>query len=397
MMPRGIVYVDHAGTTATDPRVLETMLPYFSRLYGNPSSMHTVGQEARHALDDARERVAKVLRCRTGEVVFTSGGTESDNAAIHGVAAALQETGNHIITSSVEHHAVLHTCQAMESLGFEVTYLPVDAYGIVQPEEVYRAITDRTVLVTTIYANNEIGAINPIAGIAKVVKQRAEELERTIVVHTDAVQAAGYLDLNVRRLDVDMLSLSGHKFYGPKGVGVLYIRRGTPFLPYMLGGGQERERRSGTENIPGVVGLSVALEMADVAREETSAHCIVLRDRIIGLIKDNIRGSHLNGHPVHRLPNNVNFSFEGVDGESILLALDIAGIAASSGSACSSGSLEPSHVLLALGQSADLARGSLRITLGKENTGEEVEYLLGVLVDLVQKLRQLPTLTTTGL
>jgi cysteine desulfurase len=396
MTPRGIVYLDHAGTTATDPRVLEAMLPYFTHLYGNPSSIHTVGQEARHALDEARERVARVLHCRTGEVVFTSGGTESDNAAIHGAATALQETGNHIITSSVEHHAILHTCQYMENLGFEVTYLPVDSYGMVHPEAIYQAITNRTTLVTIMYANNEIGTINPIPEIAQAVKRRAEELERTIVVHTDAVQAAGYLDLNVRKLGVDMLSLSGHKFCGPKGTGILYIRRGTPFLPYILGGGQERERRSGTENIPGVVGLSVALELADAGREEASAHCAALRDQIISYISQNITGSHLNGHPTLRLPNNVNFSFEGVDGESILLGLDMAGIAASSGSACSSGSLEPSHVLLALGQSAELARGSLRTTLGKENTVEEVEYLLRVLPDLVQQLRQLPTLTTTG-
>lgn len=396
MTPRGIVYLDHAGTTATDPGVLEAMLPYFTELYGNPSSVHTVGQEARHALDEARERVARVLHCRTGEVVFTSGGTESDNAAIHGATLALQETGNHIITSNVEHHAVLHSCQYLENLGFEVTYLPVDSFGMVHPDAVYDAITDRTTLVTIMYANNEIGTINPIADIAEAVKRRAEELERTIVFHTDAVQAAGYLDLNVRELSVDMLTLSGHKFYGPKGTGVLYIRRGTPFLPYILGGGQERERRSGTENIPGIVGLSVALQMADAGREEASAHCVVLRDRIIRRISQTIPDAHLNGHPAERLPNNVNFSFEGVDGESILLGLDMAGIAASSGSACSSGSLEPSHVLLALGQSAELARGSLRTTLGKENTEEEVEYLLRVLPDLVQQLRQMPTLTTSG-
>jgi len=377
-----------------DPEVLEAMLPYFSQLYGNPSSVHTVGQEARHALDTARERVARVLRCRTNEVVFTSGGTEADNAAIHGAATALQATGNHIITSSVEHHAVLHPCQYLENMGFEVTYLPVDDYGMVSPETVYHAITDRTTLVSVMYGNNEIGSINPISEIAAVVKGRADELERTIVVHTDAVQAAGFLDLNVRTLGVDMLSLSGHKFYGPKGSGVLFVRRGTPFLPLILGGGQERERRSGTENIAGIVGLSVALELADSARERSTAHCVVLRDRIIQRILSEIPGARLNGHPTHRLPNNVNFSFEGVEGEAILLGLDLAGIAASSGSACSSGSLEPSHVLLALGQTAELARGSLRITLGKENTEEEVDYLLRVLVDLVYQLRQLPTLST---
>jgi cysteine desulfurase len=340
--------------------------------------------------------VAKVLRCRTGEVVFTSGGTESDNTAIHGAATALQETGNHIITSSVEHHAVLHSCQYLENIGYRVTYLPVDDYGMVHPEAVYNAITDQTTLVTVMCANNEIGTINPIPEIASAVKQRAEELERTIVVHTDAVQAAGFLDLNVRRLGVDMLSLSGHKFYGPKGTGVLFVRRGTPFLPLILGGGQERERRSGTENIAGIVGLSIALEMADSTREATSAHCIALRDMIIQRISQEIPDCVLNGHPTQRLPNNVNFSFENVEGEPILLGLDLAGIAASSGSACSSGSLEPSHVLLGLGQSAELARGSLRITLGKENTEEEVDYLLRELTELVQQLRQLPTMATTG-
>ena len=392
----GTVYLDHAGTTPTDPAVLEAMLPYFSHLYGNPSSIHTVGQEARYALDTARERVAKVLHSRTSEVVFTSGGTESDNAAILGAATALQETGNHVITSSVEHHAVLHSCQFLENLGYEITYLGVDDYGIVQPESVANAITESTTVVSVMYANNEIGSINPIQEISAAVKQRAREMGRTIVMHTDAVQAAGCLDLNVRTLGVDMLSLSGHKFYGPKGTGVLFLRRGTPFLPLLLGGGQERERRSGTENIAGIVGLSVALELADDAREESSAHNSALRDRIIREVLELIPNSQLNGHPTQRLPNNVNFSFEGVEGEAILLGLDMAGIAASSGSACSSGSLEPSHVLLALGQSAELARGSLRITLGKENTDEEVSYLLQVLVDLVAQLREMPSLTTTG-
>lgn len=397
MTKKGTVYLDHAGTTPMDPRVLEAMLPYFSQSYGNPSSIHMVGQEARYALDESRERVAEVLRCRAREVVFTSGGTESDNAAIHGAATALQETGNHIITCGTEHHAVLHACQHLEGLGFDVTYLPVDDCGMVQPEAVYQAITDRTTLVSLMYANNEIGTINPIAEISEAVHRRAADLERTIVMHTDAVQAAGFLELDVGRLGVDMLSLSGHKFYGPKGTGALYVKRGTPFLPFMLGGGQERERRAGTENIPGIVGLSVALQLADGQREEASAHCSMLRDRIIRVVSDNIPDNHLNGHPSQRLPNNVNFSFQGVEGEPILLGLDMAGIAASSGSACSSGSLELSHVLLALGQSADLARGSLRITLGKENTSEEVDYVLDELAGLVKHLRQLPALTTTGI
>ena len=394
--PDGIVYMDHAGTTPLAPEVLRAMTPYFTQLFGNPSSIHTVGQEARYALDEARERVARVLNCRPREVVFTGGGTESDNAAIVGVATALQETGNHIITSSVEHHAVLHTCQHLESLGFDVTYLSVDSNGMVQPEAVHRAITPQTTLVSVMYANNEIGVVNPIAEIAAAVKQRSSELSRTILLHTDAVQAAGYLDLDVRKLGVDLLSLSGHKFHGPKGTGVLFIRRGAPFLPFILGGGQERERRSGTENIPGIVGLSVALETANAQREENSRHCAGLRDHIVEQVLERVPGSRLNGHPTQRLPNNANFAFSGVEGEPILLGLDMAGIAASSGSACSSGSLEPSHVLLALGQSAEVARGSLRLTLGKDNTPEEVDYLLDVLVDLVERLRQLPSLTTAG-
>ena len=396
MTVEGTVYLDHAGTTPLDAKVLEAMIPYFSQHFGNPSSLHTVGQEARYALDEARERVAGVLNCRPREVVFTGGGTESDNAAIHGVATALHETGNHIITSSVEHHAVLHACQYLESQGFEVTYLPVDAEGMVQPESVYNAINERTTLVTIMYGNNEIGTINPISEIAKSIKKRTGELSRTIVFHTDAVQAAGYLDLDVASLGVDLLSLSGHKFHGPKGTGVLYIKRGTPYLPLIHGGGQERERRSGTENIPGIIGLSLALESANAIRDETGQRCSALRDRIIGSVLEQIPGTRLNGHATERLPNNANFSFTGVEGEPILLGLDVAGIAASSGSACSSGSLEPSHVLLALGQSAETARGSLRLTLGRDNTDEEVDYLLGVLVDLVQRLRQLPSLTTAG-
>lgn len=391
-----IIYMDHAGTTPLDSRVMEAMIPYFSERFGNPSSIHTFGQEAKRALDDSREKVSEILGCRMSEVVFTSGGTESDNAAIKGAVAALQETGNHIITTSIEHHAVLHTCQYLENLGFEVTYLPVDSYGLVDPEDVVRAITDRTILVSVMYGNNEIGTVEPVAEIASLVKERGRAMDRTIVVHTDAVQAAGFLELNLRKLGVDMLSLSAHKFHGPRGAGVLCLRRGTPFLPQQLGGGQERERRSGTENIPGIVGTAVALEIAESEREHVSQHCRKLRDRIAQGVRERIPLSHLNGHPTMRLPNNVNFSFEHVEGEPVLLGLDMAGIAASSGSACSSGSLEPSHVLLALGQSADLARGSLRLTLGKDNTDEEVDYLFSQLPDLIHRLREMPSLATTG-
>ena len=392
MTTQNHIYFDHAGTTPMDEQVLEAMLPYFTRLYGNASSVHTVGQEARYALDAARERVAAVLNCRNREVVFTSGGTESDNAAIRGAAEALQETGRHVITAASEHHAVLHACEVLENQGWEVTCLPVDDYGVVDPQRVYNAVTDQTTVVSIMYANNEIGAINPIPEISAAVKQRAQELNRTVVMHTDAVQAAGFLDLDVRRLGVDMMSLSGHKFYGPKGVGVLFVRRGVPYLPLITGGGQERERRSGTENVAGIIGLAAALQMADAQREQVGAHCQALRDRIISEVAQSIPDCVLNGHPTQRLPNNVNFSFDGVEGESILLGLDLQGIAASSGSACSSGSLEPSHVLLALGQTADLARGSLRITLGKHNTDAEVGRLLSVLTNLIGELRQLPTL-----
>ena len=396
MTTQGHIYFDHAGTTAMDQRVLEAMLPYFTQLYGNASSVHTVGQEARYALDGARERVARVLNCRNREVVFTSGGTESDNAAIQGAATALEETGRHVITASAEHHAVLHACQVLENRGWEVTYLPVDDFGQVHPQQVYNAITNETTVVSVMYANNEIGTINPIADISAAVKTRADEFNRTIVMHTDAVQAAGYLDLDVRKLGVDMLTLSGHKFYGPKGVGVLFMRRGAPFLPLITGGGQERERRSGTENVAGIVGLAVALELADGERDAIGAHCLALRDRIIAEISRRIPNCVLNGHPTERLPNNVNFSFTGVEGEPVLLGLDLQGIAASSGSACSSGSLEPSHVLLALGQTADVARGSLRITLGKDNNDSQVDRLLDVLVGLVDDLRALPTLSGTA-
>ena len=391
-----IVYLDHAGTTPLAPKAWQAMAPYFQESFGNPSSVHSLGQQARAALDSSREHVAEVLECRPSEVVFTSGGTESDNAAVCGAAFALQGTGDHIITSSIEHHAVLHACQYLETRGFQVTYLPVDADGIVDADAVARALTPRTILVSLMYANNEIGTIQPVAEAARLVKQHAKAHDRTIVVHSDAVQGAGFLDLNVRDLGVDLMSLSGHKFYGPKGAGVLYIRRGTPFLPQQLGGGQERERRSGTENIPGIVGLAAALQLAQEERHRTWDHCLTLRDAIIERVQQEIPRARLNGHPHDRLPNNVNFSFEDAEGESMLLGLDLAGIAASSGSACSSGSLEPSHVLLALGQTAEVARGSLRLTLGKGNTSEDVDYLMSTLTDLMARLREIPSLTAAA-
>jgi cysteine desulfurase len=393
-MSERVIYMDHAATTPVRDEVLEAMLPYFKEDFGNPSGIYTLSQRARKAVDDSRETIAHILGARSSEIVFTSGGTESDNTALKGAAFALRQVGNHIITTAIEHHAILHTCHQLEQFGFEVTYLPVDQYGLVDPDDVGRAITDRTILVSVMMANNEIGTIEPIADISRVVKDEARRRARDIVMHTDAVQAAGFLELNMRALGVDMLSLSAHKFHGPKGVGALYVRRGTPFEPQMMGGGQERQRRSGTENVPGIVGMAEALRLASEERETVSARCSRMRDRIIATIQDTIVGAHLNGHPTLRLPNNVNFSFEGVEGEPILQGLDFAGIWASSGSACSSASLEPSHVLVAIGRPADLAQGSLRITLGRDSADEDVDYLLSVLPGLVSKLRAMPALST---
>lgn len=388
--------MDHAATTPVRPEVLEVMLPYFSESFGNPSGVYTLAQEGRKAVDDARQIIARILGVRTSEVVYTSGGTESDNSAIKGAAFGLRNTGNHIITSSIEHHAILHTCHQLEQFGFEITFLPVDHHGLVDPDDVKRSITDRTILTSVMFANSEIGTIQPISAISEVVRKEAERRGRTIVTHTDAVQAAGFLDLNVKKLGVDMLSLSSHKFGGPKGVGVLCVLRGTPFEPQQMGGGQERQRRSGTENVPGVVGMAEALRLADCNREKIGFHCQQLRDKIISGIQKNIGGIRLNGHPEQRLPNNVSISFDSVEEESILLGLDLAGISASSGSACSSASPEPSHVLLAIGHTADIALGSLRLTLGGSNTEEDVDYLLSVLPDLVSRLRAMPTLSTAG-
>ena len=388
-----LIYMDHAATTPVRPEVLDAMLPYFSANFGNPSGIYTLAQESQKAIDGARETVAETLDARMSEIVFTSGGTESDNTAIRGAALALASTGRHIITTSIEHHAVLHTCHSLEQYGFDVTYLPVDAAGLIDPDDVGRAINDETTLVSVMYANNEIGVVEPISEIADVVKSEARRRGRTIVMHTDAVQAAGYLDLSAKSLGVDMLSLSAHKFQGPKGSGVLYIRRGTPFEAQQTGGGQERQRRSGTENVPSVVGMAKALRLAESERSDTVTRVKSLRDRIVEAMLERLDGVRLNGHPARRLPNNVNLSFDRVEGEPILLGLDLAGISASSGSACSSASLEPSHVLTALGLTAEQAQGSLRLTLGNDNTEEDVDYLLDVLPGLVQKLRGMPSLS----
>ena len=391
-MDKNLIYMDHAATTPMDSVVLSAMLPYFSDIFANPSSIYALAQESRKVVDDSRQKIASLLGARRSEIMFTSGGTESDNAALRGVASALQSTGKHIITSQIEHHAVLHTCYQLEQLGYEISYLPVDQNGIINPTSVVNAIREDTILVSIMMANNEIGTIQPIEQICCLVKDEAKRRGTNIIFHTDAVQAAGFLDFNVKKLGVDLLSLSAHKFHGPKGVGALYIRRGTPFETQLSGGGQERGRRSGTENVAAIVGMAKALEISIENREQTNLHCIKLRDKLIKDVMSNIKEVNLNGDDTLRLPNNVNFSFSGVEGEPLLLGLDFAGICVSSGSACSSGSLEPSHVLTSLGLTDEQAQGSLRITLGRENTVEEVEKIVEVLVGLVAKLRNMPIL-----
>ena len=391
-MDKNLIYMDHAATTPMDSVVLSAMLPYFSDIFANPSSIYALAQESRKVVDDSRQKIASLLGARRSEIMFTSGGTESDNAALRGVASALQSTGKHIITSQIEHHAVLHTCYQLEQLGYEISYLPVDQNGIINPTSVVNAIREDTILVSIMMANNEIGTIQPIEQICCLVKDEAKRRGTNIIFHTDAVQAAGFLDFNVKKLGVDLLSLSAHKFYGPKGVGALYIRRGTLFETQLSGGGQERGRRSGTENVAAIVGMAKALEISIENREQTNLHCIKLRDKLIKDVMSNIKEVNLNGDDTLRLPNNVNFSFSGVEGEPLLLGLDFAGICVSSGSACSSGSLEPSHVLTSLGLTDEQAQGSLRITLGRENTVEEVEKIVEVLVGLVAKLRNMPIL-----
>jgi len=390
-MEKRTIYLDHAATTAVDPRVVEAMEPYFTMHYGNPSSIHHKGREAQKALEDARRTVAEILGCAPGEVIFTSCGTESDNLAIRGVALAARHQRGvarpHIITSPIEHHAVGHTCEQLEqAFGCEVTYLPVDEYGLVSPAELERAIRPNTVLVTIMYANNEVGTIEPIAELAAVAHAHG------IPFHTDAVQAGGSLDLNVDRLGVDLLSLSAHKFYGPKGVGVLYQRHGTAMLPMQTGGAHERGRRAGTENVPYIVGLAQALELAVTDQAEENARLTRLRDKLITGILERVPRSRLTGHPTRRLPNSASFVFEYVEGESILLLLDSEGICASSGSACTSAEVEPSHVLTAMGIPRQVAPGSLRLTLGRENTDADVDRVLEVLPPIVQHLRDMSPL-----
>ncbi|MCL0057313.1 cysteine desulfurase NifS [Dehalococcoidia bacterium] len=381
-----MVYLDCAATTPMRGEVLEAMSPYFNIRFGNPSSIHSFGQEARGAIEEAREKVAALVGGRGEEIVFTSGGTEADNFAIKGTAYANEHNGNHIITSSIEHHAVLESCRFLERRGTRVTYLPVDKYGLVDPEDVGAAITEKTVLISIMHASNEVGTIQPIAEIGKIAR------ERGIPFHTDAVQTAGHIPVNVDELGVDLLSMSAHKLYGPKGVGALYIRKGTRLVSFMHGGEQERRRRASTENVPGIVGFGRAAELAQSELDKEIRRLISLRTQLIEGLLERIDRLTLNGHPTKRLPNNVNVSIEFVEGESILLNLDLEGIAASTGSACSSSSLEPSHVLLALGLPPELAHGSLRFTMGLYTTEEDIGRVLEVLPPVVARLRAMSPL-----
>lgn len=375
------VYLDNAATTALSPKVLEKMMPYLTDTYGNASSPHSFGQTARIGVEHAREQVARAINADPSEIVFTGCGTESDNTVLFGVAERYAKKGDHIITTNVEHHAILHSCAALEKKGIKVTYLPVDKDGLVTPEQVRDAITDKTILVSVMFANNEVGTIMPIPEIAAVCH------EKGVLFHTDAVQAAGHIPIDVKTMGIDMLSISGHKFHGPKGVGVLYERKGIRLPSYIIGGEQEKGRRAGTENVAGIVGLGEALELAVTNMGETSARMTRMRDRLIEGIEATIPEVKLNGHRTKRLPNNVNFSIKYIEGESILLMLDMAGIAASSGSACTSGSLDPSHVLLALGLTHEVAHGSVRMTLGDDTTDEDIDYVLETLPKVAHRLR----------
>lgn len=380
------VYLDYAATTPVDPRVLEVMLPYFSQFFGNSSSVHTYGQQAEAALEEARESVAWHLNCQPGEVVFTSCGSESDNLALRGAALAARQArgANHILISPVEHHAVSRTAQQLADLhGFELEFLPVDENGVVYPHEVSTRLRTETAVVSVIYANNEIGTVNPIAEIGAICR------ERGIPFHTDAVQAATYLPLDTQALNLDLMSIGAHKFYGPKGVGALYVRHGTPLLPTQTGGGQEAGRRAGTHNIPYIVGLAEALRLAQAQRESRAAYLSTLRDRVIGQVLEEIPEAHLTGHPTQRLPNHASFVFRGVDGNALLVMLDVAGYACSSGSACKTGDPEPSDVLIALGLPREWALGSLRVTLGSNNTPADIDHFLRVLPDIVEQARAL--------
>ena len=391
---QNLIYLDHASTTYIRDEVYEAMKPYLTNNFGNPSSIYTIAQQSRIAIDQSREKIAKILNCRPSEIIFTSGGTESDNSSIYSTAIAQMNIGKHIITSSIEHHAVLNACEFLEeNLDFTVTYLPVNNQGIINLESLKSQLTPKTTIVSIMLANNEIGTIQPIKEISKIIKDYAKTNDTRILIHTDAVQAPGYINLDVKDLDVDLLSLSSHKFYGPKGCGILYVKRGTPFTPISVGGSQERQRRAGTENVSGSVGTAKALELAELERTEIIKKITNLRYKLISGVLNNIEKVTLNGDPINRLANNANFSFQDIEGESILLSLDLEGIAASSGSACTSASLEPSHVLKSIGLTDEIAQSSVRMTLGKNTTEEEIDLVLDTLPKIVTRLRSMPTLS----
>jgi len=380
------IYLDYAATTPTDPEVVKLMSPYLTDIFGNPSGIHSFGQEAKAAIEHAREKIASFLGVSLEEIIFTSGGTESNNFALKGAAYANQYKGNHIITLSIEHHSVIETCKFLEKMGFNVSYLPVDKDGLVSPADIKKAIDDRTILISVMHANNEIGTIEPIAEIGKIAR------ERDIYFHTDAVQTFGHLPVNADDFNIDLLSISAHKLYGPKGVGALYIRKGTRMVSFMHGGEQERRRRASTENVPAIVGFGKAVEIAQGRMNEEIRILTALRDKLVKGILEKIDHVRLNGHSIKRLPNNINISIEFIEGKSMLLNLDMEGIAASTSSACSSSSLEPSHVLLALGLSPELTQGSLRFTLGRYTREEDIDYVLEVLPKIVDKLRSMARL-----
>ena len=381
-----IIYFDNAATTPIRPEVYDAMRPYIESCYGNPSSVYKLARESKKAIDLARKQVADAINADSGEIFFTGCGSESDNWAIKGVALALKDKGKHIITTNIEHHAILHTCEFLEENGYEVTYLPVDEYGRVRAEDVEKAIRDDTILVSVMTANNEIGTIEPIGEIGEICRRKG------VYFHTDAVQAVGHIKIDVKEMNIDLLSLSGHKIGAPKGIGALYIRKGVKIKNLIHGGQQEKGKRAGTENVIGIAALGKAIELAVSEMEDTTERLKYLRDKIINGVLKNIEYSRLNGHPEERLPGNVNISFEFIEGESMLLMLDAKGICASSGSACTSGSLDPSHVLLAIGLPHEKAHGSLRISLGYQNTEEEVDKLLELLPPIVQRLREMSPL-----
>jgi len=377
------VYLDHSATTPVRAEVLAVMMPYFSAAFGNASSVHRWGQEAKLGVDTAREKVAHLIGATPREIIFTAGGTEADNLAIRGVTQSLKSKGNHIITSQIEHHAIIHTCEALEKQGFDVTYVGCDRYGMIDPEAVRAAITPKTILISIMHGQNEVGTVEPVGEIGKIARDAG------VLFHTDAVQSAGKVPVNVNDLHVDLLTLSGHKIYGPKGVGALYVRKGVKIAPVSTGGAHERGLRAGTENVPGIVGFGEACYLAEKDLQAESARLTILRDKLIDGILKNIPDTVLNGHPTQRLPHNVNVSVKFVEGESMLLNLDLLGIGASSGSACTSGSLEPSHVLLAMGLPHEIAHGSLRMTLGRSTTEKDVDYVIQVLPPIVKRLREM--------